>query len=36
VPVTVRFWVPPVPAVVESMVVQVELSVEVWIWKALP
>src|SRR5215468_1675707 len=36
VPVTLRVWVPPVPVVVEKMVVQVELSVEVWIWNALP
>src|SRR5262245_48441051 len=36
VPVTLRVWVPPVPVVVEKMVVQVELSVEVWIWNDLP
>jgi len=35
VPETVRFWVPPVPVVVEQMVVQLELSVEVWIWNAV-
>src|SRR5215469_2020312 len=36
VPLTLRVWVPPVPVVVEKIVVQVELSVEVWIWNALP
>jgi hypothetical protein len=35
-PVTVRGWVPPVPVVVEKIEVQVALSVEVWIWNALP
>src|SRR5579859_3935742 len=35
-PVTVSVWVPPVPVVVEKMLVQVALSVEVWIWNALP
>src|SRR5260221_9267924 len=35
-PVTFRAWVPPVPVVVEKIEVQVALSVEVWIWNALP
>src|SRR5262249_27939674 len=35
-PVTFRVCVPPVPVVVEKIEVQVELSVEVWIWNALP
>jgi hypothetical protein len=33
---TLKVWVPPVPVVVEKIVVQVELSFEVWIWNALP
>src|SRR5260370_408311 len=32
---TFTVWVPPVPAVVEKTVVQVELSLETWIWNAL-
>ncbi len=32
VPVTVRFWTPPVPVVVEKIVVHVLASGEVWIW----
>src|SRR5215831_17015902 len=35
-PLTLIVWLPPVPAVVEKIVVQVLLSLEVWIWKALP
>ena len=34
-PVTLRVWMPPVPVVVEKIVVQVELSVETWIWNAV-
>ncbi len=35
VPVTGSVWVPPVPVVVEKMVVQVVASGDTWIWKAL-
>ena len=35
-PLTLRVWLPPVPVVVEKMLVQVALSLEVWIWNALP
>src|SRR5882762_6408312 len=35
VPVTGRGWMPPVPVVVEKMVVQLVPSGEVWIWKPL-
>src|ERR1700730_3953293 len=35
-PVTLKVWLPPVPVVVEKMLVHVVLSVEVWIWNALP
>jgi hypothetical protein len=34
-PDTLSVWVPPVPVVVEKIVVQVELSFEVWIWNAV-
>ena len=36
VPETVRFWMPPVPVVVEKIGVQVTASGEVCIWNALP
>src|SRR5260370_696996 len=35
VPETLRVWVPPVPVVVEKIVVQVAASAEVWIWNAV-
>src|SRR5258708_4745911 len=35
VPDTFKVWVPPVPAVVEKIVVQVALSLETWILNAL-
>src|SRR5215475_11074994 len=35
-PDTLSACVPPVPVVVEKIEVQVELSVETWIWNALP
>src|SRR5260221_383025 len=34
-PDTFKVWVPPVPVVVEKMVVQVELSLETWVWNAV-
>src|SRR5215472_5235415 len=34
-PDTVSTWFPPVPVVVEKIVVHVELSAEVWIWNAV-
>src|SRR5450755_1558511 len=36
VPETLRVWMPPVPVVVEKIVVHVVPSGEVWIWNALP
>src|SRR6202051_1029720 len=35
-PATAKVLLPPVPVVVEKIGVQVALSVEVWIWNALP
>src|SRR5581483_12364061 len=35
-PLTPSVWLPPVPVVVEKMLVQVDPSGEVWIWNALP
>lgn len=35
-PVTLMFWTPPVPVVVEYTVTQAFASVEVWIWNDLP
>ena len=35
VPETERVWMPPVPVVVEKIVVQVAASGEVWIWNAV-
>src|SRR6266568_3023942 len=36
VPDTVSAWTPPVPVVVEKIVVQLVASGEVWSWNALP
>src|ERR1700689_3109232 len=35
-PDVLRVWGPPVPVVGEKIEVQVELSVETWIWNAFP